>query len=166
MLSLAFTFPEKGTVCGQTASAAKIVKCTGYQILCPSAARIKMRRKLLPIRIDSHQYTLMLRFSLKDTLLIGEQYRTECPVIQRLGMFLCLTKPLDPFTQLIPTRLMKTGTQRRISLLLAGFCPPLTSVIHAGDSRHSEHQRIDQGKVLLVAQNACHSGHIMVVHEG
>ncbi len=47
-----------------------------------------------------------------------------------------------------------------------GFGAPLAAVINAGDSRHTEAQRIDQRQVLFIGQVAGDPCHIMVIHKG
>ena len=47
---------------------------SGDQIYRRSAAGIKMCHEVLSVRIDGHQYSLMLRLSLENALLIGQQY--------------------------------------------------------------------------------------------
>ena len=81
-------------------------------------------------------------------------------------MLLCLCQLADPVTQTIPLRLIKAGTQSGIAVFLAGLEAPFTSVIDTGNARHTECHGINQRQMILVVQNTCHTGHIVVVHKG
>ena len=81
-------------------------------------------------------------------------------------MLLCLCQLADPVTQTIPLRLIKAGTQSGIAVFLAGLEAPFTSVIDTGNAGHAECHGINQRQMILVVQNTCHTGHIVVVHKG
>ena len=138
---------------------------SGDQIHRCSTAGIKMCHEVLSVRIDSHQYSLMLRLSLENTLLIGQEHRTKGSVIQCLGMLLGLCQSADPVAQAVPLRLVKAGAQCRVTIFFSGFEAPFASIVDTGNPRHAECHGIDQGQVIFIVQNACHAGHIVVIHE-
>ena len=81
-------------------------------------------------------------------------------------MLLGLCQSADPVTQTVPLRLVKAGTQCRVTIFFSGFEAPFASIVDTGDPRHTECHGIDQRQVIFIIQNTCHSGHIMVIHEG
>ena len=87
------------------------------------------------LRIDGYKHTFVFRFSLEDTLLIGQYDRTETAVIKRLGIFLRLRESADKVAQFIPCRLFKTGSERRIAFAFLCFCSPFAAVVYTGNSR-------------------------------
>ena len=48
---------------------------------------------------------------------------------------------------------------------LRAFRTPFAAVIHTGNPRHSEAQRVDQRQVLLILENGRHTGDIVVIHK-
>ena len=74
LLILSFHLPEKRTVRGQLASAAKVVLLAGDQVPGQAAARVEVGGIRLAVRVDRHQHPFGLRFALKNELEIGEEY--------------------------------------------------------------------------------------------
>ena len=91
---------------------------------------------------------------------------TEVSVIQGAGVLLGFRQLGNPFGKLIENGSVKTLTQSRVALAFICFFAPFAAVIYAGDAGHAEAEGINKRQMLFVLQNACHSGHIVVVHEG
>ena len=137
-----------------------------YKVNSTSAACVKMCRIAFRIRIYSHQYALMLTFSLEYALLICEHNRIKSAIIERLAVLLRVLKLAYKLCQLIPLRSIVGLPQCRVAIRLIPLRTPLTSIIYTWYSRHSEHKRIYKRKMILIGENTSHSGHIMVIDEG
>ena len=59
----------------------------------------------------------------------------------------------------------KACSKCRVTILFFCFLAPLTAIVHARDARHAKRKRIYERQVLFIGQYACHSCHIMIVHE-
>ena len=78
---LSFHFPKGCTVRLKLAAASKVMELSGDQIHCLSASRIKMSGIGLIVRIDGYKHSFSLCLSLKDTLPVGQNHRTEISVV-------------------------------------------------------------------------------------
>ena len=50
-------------------------------------------------------------------------------------------------------------------MLFFSFSAPFAAVVDAGDTRHAEEQRINEGKMLFVGQVACDADDVVVIHK-
>ena len=88
-----------------------------YKVNSTSAACVKMCRIAFRIRIYSHQYALMLTFSLEYALLICEHNRIKSAIIERLAVLLRVLKLAYKLCQLIPLRSIVGLPQCRVAIL-------------------------------------------------
>ena len=118
-----FHLPEICTVRRQFAASAKVMLLPAYQIYRHAAARVKMSRVTLAVGIDGYKHTFVFRFSLEDTLLIGQYDRTETAVIKRLGIFLRLRESADKVASSFHAGFSKQALSAGSPSLFCAFAP-------------------------------------------
>ena len=123
-------------------SAAEIMCAAGHKIICKTVACIEMRRIRLIGSVDRDKDSFTVKVTLYDALLVRQDRDFEITVAERFAFTVCVRKSADQLGKLGFLRLIKAGTQRRITLILVCLCAPFTAVIDAGYTWHTEQHSI------------------------
>ena len=93
---LMFTLPEVRRIWGNMASSAKVMGFPCNKINSPAATGIKVSSILILVCIDGYKYSLFVCLTLKDTLSVSQDNRTEVTILKGIARLFRLCKLGDP----------------------------------------------------------------------
>ena len=147
------------------AAAAKVVSFAGNEVIGKSVACVEMRGERLIVGIYRDKHALTLKIALENALLVGKNRYLDVAVAERLSFAVSLCERGDVRGKLVALGLIERGTKSGVAVFFLSLCAPLAAVVNAGNSGHSEEQRVDERQVARVGEDARDARNIVVIGE-
>ena len=125
-----------------------------------------MRSKRCVRCIDCNQHPFIIGPTLKDELMVGQDNIAVASVAECIASGSDVDHFFDLFGQFIWLWFFKAWTKGVVIIwCFYPFLAPFTSIINTRNTRHTKKKSVSQRQVVLVGQDTCNSGYIVVVNK-